>query len=649
MLELMVLAGRALLHLVLTAALVGAGVLVGRALLARLRFRSRLERATMTAVLGVGTIGAVLSLLALVGWFQTWLVLAILIAMPVIAAAYLRRRREPPLPVAEPAFGGLSGRVLGTWAVGGGLLVLGLWTLAVYPPTAFDDTMYHLPYAVSLLEEGRLGFLGDLRFPVFPQLNEVLFATVMLSGSDLAPHYLQTLLFLLLGATAFVWARSRWDGSVAVLVTALILGTPLLVWVGTTAFVDLTAALFVTAALLARERWEDAEGAGWLLVAGALLGMAAGTKYHALYFVVAIGAVESVRGVARRQLAAVGGFWALSAMTGGVWYLRNVLLTGNPLFPFMSSVFGENEWARFFRLRPRWREWSLVEPAGAGWEAIVTQLMEVGRHLAVLPWRLLREAIWPTQMPPYSAFWVSLLPVALIVAMRRSRDRYLALLVLGFLVCWSASLRDPRYLAYTVAVTALLAAPLMSPVAHFLTERAAGWRTAAMALLPVVLLAPALAYSTVRAVSFGPPPAGVEAREIYLGERYQGYTILQCLNRELGTEYTVYGLFMEHLPYYAEGRLLGDWNGPFGYRRTVPLLTDPPVLAAEVSAMGAELLLVAERAAVHLHPEGTPAPEPFDLIVECGRARLYALKPGFELECECPELGRRAWRSSDGS
>lgn len=216
-----------------------------------------------------------------------------------------------------------------------------------------------------------------------------------------------------------------------------------------------------------------------------------------------------------------------------------------------------------------------MEPAWAGWDVLANQVLEVARHLTWVFWRLLRESVWPTAMPPFSMFWLVLLPLALAVALARGKDRYLAVVVLGFLVAWSASIRDPRYLAVIVPAGAILAAPLLGSLVRFLEARLPRWRLAVLALLPLLLLGPAYGYSVVRLAWFGPPPVSAEEREAYLGSRYDGYAPLRCLERELGDDYTVYGIFVEYLPYYASGRLIGDWNGPFGYRRTLPLLDYP--------------------------------------------------------------------------
>src|SRR5688500_2180666 len=42
-----------------------------------------------------------------------------------------------------------------------------LFLLALYPPIAFDETLYHLPFVRGFALEGGLRFLPDVRFPVF--------------------------------------------------------------------------------------------------------------------------------------------------------------------------------------------------------------------------------------------------------------------------------------------------------------------------------------------------------------------------------------------------------------------------------------------------------------------------------------------------
>src|SRR6185436_18319680 len=54
------------------------------------------------------------------------------------------------------------------------LIVAPLAALALYPPLAFDEMLYHLPFVRAMATSGAISFHPDIRFPIFPQLNEAL-------------------------------------------------------------------------------------------------------------------------------------------------------------------------------------------------------------------------------------------------------------------------------------------------------------------------------------------------------------------------------------------------------------------------------------------------------------------------------------------
>jgi hypothetical protein len=59
------------------------------------------------------------------------------------------------------------------------------------------------------------------------------------------------------------------------------------------------------------------------------------------------------------------------------------------------------------------------------------------------------------------------------------------------------------------------------------------------------------------------------------------------------------------MTYFAQGRFLGDWNGPARYGRLLPLISDPEALWRELRRLGADHLLVVEGTGVRL-PENDP-------------------------------------------
>jgi hypothetical protein len=68
---------------------------------------------------------------------------------------------------------------------------------------------------------------------------------------------------------------------------------------------------------------------------------------------------------------------------------------------------------------------------------------------------------------------------------------------------------------------------------------------------------------------------------------------VHTLNEGFGSDYSVHGLFAENLRYYAKGRFLGGWFGPYSFRKIEPLLRDPPRLCAGLQSFGTQYLLCA--------------------------------------------------------
>jgi hypothetical protein len=118
-------------------------------------------------------------------------------------------------------------------------------------------------------------------------------------------------------------------------------------------------------------------------------------------------------------------------------------------------------------------------------------------------------------------------------------------------------------------------------------------------------------------------PTDAVERERYLARRLPGYSALGWLNREHREGYTVYGLGAENLRYFADGRFLGDWNGPASYRELAPALRDSQMLSRRLRELGADFLLTrADRSATDL-PHDRGFADRFRLVFEDRDARLF--------------------------
>ncbi len=316
----------------------GAGYPIARLLLGR-----ETGALPITTVLGTGA--AILALipvgLASLGWLRPAPLIGILLAAGTAGIAVGIRDRHR---ISFPAFR-ISPAV---WCL---LLILvaaaGL-TLAA-PPVMYDSLNYHLAFPAQYLRHGRfVEFPRDI-YSYYPASEGALStymlvtlggwgakvihwwmaALAALAASELAEH--------VGGARAGAWAAVLFFSSPPVLIMSGMASNDLAVaaWAGS-AFVLLTR----------RKLWRrHPAGAGAL--AGILLGTAVAAKYLALATVVIPGGIvlglvilgQRRKARASTLLGVAGACIAGFLFTSGPWFLRNVLWTGDPLYPYLTSLF----------------------------------------------------------------------------------------------------------------------------------------------------------------------------------------------------------------------------------------------------------------------------------------------------------------------
>lgn len=258
------------------------------------------------------------------------------------------------LALPRPQLGPLT--ELGQWLRGlqrGGRLLIGAgagffvawcaWVLLA-PALDIDSVQYHLPESATWIANGNPGSIERLlpRFPVgnYPVTNEVLLAWVGGISRNIAFMLLWAPFSALLLGLAFVTgarcfgATSGW----ALLGTAVVIGVPIVGDGATRIGTDLAATTWLAvAAALAFSASERRRSPRLLAFAIVALGLAIGTKT----FTAPLGLIALVvAGWRMRERlprpAPIVAAVAAAVAVGGVWYIRNLLDHGSPLWPFLS-------------------------------------------------------------------------------------------------------------------------------------------------------------------------------------------------------------------------------------------------------------------------------------------------------------------------
>jgi hypothetical protein len=260
----------------------------------------------------------------------------------------------PPLPVAEASSGGVPPTVPPT----GGGLVQALVALAVVAATVFsyavttkhaldrgvfnfDSLWYHLPFAVDMVQTHSVVGMHhvDTVFTnwFYPQNSELLHGVgILLTGRDTLSLFLNLGWLAVAFLAAYCVGRPYGRGAVTAIAAAILLECHTLVVRDPGAAKNdlMAAALLLASIAILVEAWSRRDE-GWerwaLAAAGLAAGLAAGTRVTGLAMAgVLTVAVVVLAGPGRRWAAA--GWWFVPALAGGAfWYLRNLVVAGNPI------------------------------------------------------------------------------------------------------------------------------------------------------------------------------------------------------------------------------------------------------------------------------------------------------------------------------
>jgi hypothetical protein len=605
------------------------------------RPRAAVETAAVATSLGLVVVAQAGLLLGLAGLLKPGPILLALLGVHLASLPGWRSLLRGLVGLAR----GLGGRAEGggeaagrrrrllLWLAGGTAAVLPVALLTLYPPTAFDATLYHLPFARAFAASGALPVLPDLRVPVFPQLLETLFAMLLPFGGDLATQAVALIATALTVALLLAWG---WRSSPAAgwIAAAAYAGSPLVIYLAGTAYVEPGLALFATAAFYAAARWRDGGGPGWLTLAAIFGCAAADTKYLGLYALglVAVAAVTAAPpGPPVSRWRRLGMVTLVCAIVAAPWYGRIVAATGNPVFPYLPRLFGASLWTPPSR--------HAVDPLALAGDVAVRMLR--------LPWDAVFARSRLGGYPPYSPVFLLAAPALVVGALARRRVRALLLAAAAYTVVILAILPDARYLLVVLPLVCLAVGDCVAWLLESLASRRSlrslaspaavsapagrrspdeGWVKARAALLALAIFLPGWGYSLFSLYRLGPVPVTLAEREAFLARKLPLLSSIRYLDRACGSAYTLYAIHAENMVYLAAGRFLGDLTGPAAYRLVIPADGDAELLYRRLRALGADHLLTVE---------GDPALPPiftaafgrlFRLVYADGRARIFALR-----------------------
>ena len=371
------------------------------------------------------------------------------------------------------------------------------------PPVDFDVREYHLQAPKEFFQRGSIGFLPHNVYGNMPLGSEMfsLLGMALLNDWWLGALVGKTVIafFAPLTSLALFAAGRRFASRGAGVVAAVLyLSIPWVSVVSTRGLIEGVLAFYLFLSVYAVLLWWQVEGAetaageanrasGWwrasdgcLALAGFCSGAAVSCKYPAVLFVAvplaAIILARAARQEGRNRAARAIGIYLLAVFAGcGLWFVKNWVLTGNPVYPLLYEWFGGE--TRTPEINARWL--AAHQPHRFDFSALAESLMTVA----------------------LKSDWLSpvLVPLAALGLFVR-RYRWPALILAGYFgyviaTWWLFTHRIDRFWIPALPVLALLAG------IGAVWSTSLAWRRATLATL-VVGLGTSLIYVTSHEVTY---------------------------------------------------------------------------------------------------------------------------------------------------
>jgi hypothetical protein len=211
----------------------------------------------------------------------------------------------------------------------------------------FDSLWYHMPFAVEMVQSHSVTGMHHVETVFtnwfYPQNSELLHAAgILVTGRDTLSLFLN---FGWLGVAflaAYCVGRPHGRGALTAVAAAILLGChTLVVRDPGAAKNDLAAAALLLASIAILVEGWNRRPDGWdrwaIATAGLAAGLAAGTRVTGLAMAAALTVAVVVLTPAGWRWATAR-WWSLAALAGGgYWYLRNLVVAGNPI-PEVESL-----------------------------------------------------------------------------------------------------------------------------------------------------------------------------------------------------------------------------------------------------------------------------------------------------------------------
>ena len=412
--------------------------------------------------------------------------------------------------------------------------------LVLTPEVGKDALIYHLGAPKMYLEHHGIYFIPGNVFANYPFFGEMFYIWALAVSGEIAAkgiHFVMALL-ILFGMWKFA-KRYLPDNRVAPLSLLIFFTIPSVFQNAHMAYCDLTLAFYTFVALYAFINWFNTKAGFWIILCGVFSGIAMSIKFGGLFLPLA-GITGVLWGCRRHKLSNKEAlrlfalYVLFTFIAGSPFYLKNWIMTGNPLYPLFYHIFGGRGWsadqARYYDL--------LISNLGMGRDLI---------DYLLLPWNLSFRARMDSPMFDglIGPVFILVLPFAIGVRRISVEMKLVWVYCLLAFLFWAFSAQQIRYLIPLFPFLALMVGHTFS---HYLNSKI-------IFTLLSIFITWGLAFNgyhivhdfkRIKPLNF---LVGCEDKHAFLARLIPSYEMLRYVNTQLPENSYVFTIYMKNLGY----------------------------------------------------------------------------------------------------
>ena len=501
-------------------------------------------------------------------------------------------------------------KISGIWLIYAAIfsVVTCLVILNLTPPLSRDALIHHLAIPKLWLQNGGFYEIPWADFSYYPMYINLLYLIPLYFRIDFLPKIIHMLFGIGTGVLVCKYITHQYNKQWGLLGLLIFISTPIIIWLSTSAYIDLGMTFFSTASVLALVKWREKsyEQLKWLVLSACCMGLAVGSKYNALiaWFIINVLLMFVYVRDTKHQLSAIkyaAIFFFITLMVASPWFIKNYCFTQNPFYPLFNTFFQ-----------------AIHAPANAP-EILEKQLNHNAGKINFFQFRgyLYGESFWETLFIPirmffqgndlsYEHFQGRLNPLLLVflpfifLNRKLGRDKFvfLGFSVFFMFIAYFTTAKQVRYIVPVVPFLTILAVMGINNLSAYWETK--GTRlckifSVSVYIIVVMLLIPNFFYLKDHFKKIDPVPfiMGTETRNDYLKRHLLHYEAVWFINSQLPEDVVIYTIYLGRRGYYLERDYKNDTSfGVKVIRKLVSASVDDEEFLKAINSLGATHILM---------------------------------------------------------